>query len=138
MQRVFAVGVSADARFALSGMPRSPKSLITPSSDGVGSEDTNVRIWKMEASKSLAVVAGRKERKERLRDALKRRYAQMPEIKRIVRDKKVPKAIKKAVALNHVQNTSKKRKLENQIRHSTPGTVQVVPERKRVVIKELE
>ena len=92
----------------------------------------------MEASKSLSVAAGRKERKERLRDALKRRYAQMPEIKRIVRDKKVPKAIKKATTLNHVQNTSKKRKLENRIRHSTPDTVAVVPERKKVVVKELQ
>ena len=103
-----------------------------------GSEDTNVRIWKMEASKSLAVNAGRKERKERLRDAFKRRYSQMPEIKRIVRDKKVPKAIKKAVALNHLQNTSKRRKLENRIRHSSPGSVEVAPERKKVVVKEIE
>ena len=131
------MGVSADARFAMSGNSLVLLSIPT-SSTVIGSEDTNVRIWKMEASKSLAVAAGRKERKERLRDALKRRYAQMPEIKRIVRDKKVPKAIKKAVALNHIQTTSKKRKLENRIRHSTPDAVEVVPERKKVVVKELQ
>jgi WD repeat and SOF domain-containing protein 1 len=105
----------------------------------LGSEDTNVRIWKMEASKTLAANPGRKERKEKLESALKRRYADMPEIQRIVRDKNVPKAIKKAAQLNHDQNVSKKRKQDNRSRHSAGGAgdEEAVPERKRIVIKEL-
>ena len=119
MQRVFSVQVSSDAKFLLSG-----------------SEDTNVRLWKMEASKTLAINPGRKERKEKLQDSLKRRFANMPEIRRISRDKKIPKAIKKAGALNHEQTVSRKRKEDNRARHSA-GDETVLPQRKKVVIKEI-
>lgn len=121
MQRVFCVNFSADSKFVLSG-----------------SDDTNIRIWKAEASKSLGVSAGRVERKERYNDALKKRFSHMPEIKRIVADKKVPKYIKKATQLRHVQMESKHRKHENRKRHSSAGSMAVEPERKRAVIKEFD
>ena len=121
MQRVFSVAVSSDSTFLLSG-----------------SEDTNIRLWKMDASKSLGIVSARKERKELLGDAIKKRYAHMPEIKRISRDKKIPTAIKKAVALNHEQAVSRKRKQDNRRSHSAPvPESDILPERKKVVIKEI-
>lgn len=118
MQRVSSVAVSSDGRFLVSG-----------------SEDTNVRLWKMHASRALGVGAGRKERKERLNDALKKRFAHMPEVRRIARDKKLPRAIKKAVSIGHEQTVSRKRKQDNRARHSAAEEPQ--PLRAKVVVKEL-
>jgi WD repeat and SOF domain-containing protein 1 len=121
MQRVFCVNFSADSKFVLSG-----------------SDDTNIRIWKAAASAALGVSAGRKERKELYQSSLQARFGHLPEIKRITVDKKVPKYIKKAGALRHVQLQSKHRKQENRKRHSSPGSADVEPERKRAVVKEFD
>ena len=121
MQRIFCVNYSADARFVLSG-----------------SDDTNVRIWKAEASDNLGVVPGRQERKERFNDTVKKRFAHMPEVKRVQKDKKVPKSIKKAVAIKHIQTTSERRKQDNRKRHSRPEDVEMQPEKKRAVLKEFK
>jgi WD repeat and SOF domain-containing protein 1 len=119
MQRIFCVNYSADAQFVLSG-----------------SDDTNIRIWKVEASKSLGLLAGRQERKERYMDTIKKRFSHMPEIKKIQRDKKLPKSIKKANSIKHIQATSERRKQDNRKRHSRAEDVAMEPERKRAVLKE--
>mmetsp|Transcript_16779 Transcript_16779/g.25214 ORF Transcript_16779/g.25214 Transcript_16779/m.25214 type:complete len:449 (+) Transcript_16779:119-1465(+) len=121
MQRVFSVNFSADSRFVLSG-----------------SDDTNIRIWKTKASKTLGVMPGRMERKEQLNDALKKRYAHMPEVKRIAKHKNEPKSIKKATALMHIQKQSERRKQDNRKRHARDDECDVAPERKRAVLKEFE
>jgi len=123
MQRVFCVSYSDDSRFVLSG-----------------SDDTNIRIWKTNASESLAVIAGREQRKLQLNQKLKKRYGHMPEINRISKDHKVPKFIKKAQQLRHVQRQSEHRKEENRKRHSSRSADGLAdePERKRAVIKEFE
>ena len=120
MQRVFSVEFSADARFVISG-----------------SDDTNIRIWKAEASKTLGKVPGRQERKLDFNDTIKKRFAHMPEVKRITRDKPIPKSIKKATALRHLQNDSERKKQDNRKRHSRSVDVDIEPERKRAVVKEL-
>lgn len=121
MQRVFCSAFSADAEYVLSG-----------------SDDTNVRIWRAVASKSGAVDAGRAERKKQYMQSLKKRFAHMPEIKRMNSDKKLPKAIRKAKGIMHVQRLSQHRKTENRIKHSREGSIVLETERKKAVIKELE
>jgi WD40 repeat protein len=121
MQRVFAVRFTGDAKYVLSG-----------------SDDTNVRIWKASAADNLGVVSGRQERKERFNDTVKKLFAHMPEVKRVQRDKRVPKAIKKAVAIKHIQATSERRKQDNRKRHSRPEDVEIQPEKKRSVLKEFK
>jgi WD repeat and SOF domain-containing protein 1 len=69
---------------------------------------------------------------------LKKRFAHMPELQRINRDKKLPKFIKKASALRHIQTTSERRKQDNRKRHSKEGEEDVQPQRKRAVVKEFE
>lgn len=119
MQRVFCVNFSADSKYILSG-----------------SDDTNIRIWKTEASKSLGVDSGREERKKNYQETVKKRFGHMPEIKRIDRDKPLPKAIKKARALEHDQRSSERRKTENRKRHSSEGAVDLQPARKKAIVKE--
>ncbi len=122
MQRIYCVSYSSDARFVLSG-----------------SDDTNVRVWKADASDNLGVSKGRQDRREQVRDTIKRRYAHMPEIRRITKDKKLPKAIKKATALRHIQKSSERRKQDNRIRHGDKShPVEMGPERKKVVVANLE
>ena len=121
MQRVFCVGFSSDSKFVLSG-----------------SDDTNVRVWKADSAAALGTQNARKERREQVHDAIKKRYAHMPEVKRIRGDVRVPKAIKKAAALNHVQRTSERRKQENRKRHSRDDDVAIEPEKKRVVVANLK
>ena len=117
---VFSVGFSSDSKFVLSG-----------------SDDTNVRIWKANSSEQVGSVAGRQERKQRYNQALVNRFKHMPEVKRIVADVKVPKYIKKAKQLNHIQNESQRRKRENRATHD-PNSVELEPQRKRAVVKEFD
>lgn len=121
MQRVFCVNYSVDSTYVLTG-----------------SDDTNVRIWKASASEHLGVVSGREERKMQVDTKLKKRFAHMPELQKINRDKKLPKFIKKANNLRHIQTTSERRKQDNRKRHSREGEEDVLPQRKRVVVKEFE
>jgi WD repeat and SOF domain-containing protein 1 len=122
MQRIYCVGFSSDARFVLSG-----------------SDDTNVRIWKAKASENLGVVKGRQDRRQQVRDTIKKRYAHMPEIRRITTEKKVPRAIKKATTIRHIQSTSTRRKQDNRIAHNDKShPAETAPERKKVVVANME
>ena len=120
MQRIFCVNYSSDARFVLSG-----------------SDDTNVRIWKADPSSALGVLSGRKERRQQVRDTIKKRYAHMPEIKRISRDKRIPKSVKKASHIKHIQNDSARRKQDNRVRHNDVD-IEMAPERTKAVIAQLK
>lgn len=123
MQRIFCVNFSSDSQYVLSG-----------------SDDTNIRIWKAVSSATIGVSTGRQERREQVRDTIMKRYAHMPEIKRITHDVKVPKSIKKAAALNQVQKESERRKQDNRKRHSREDDEGefVQPERKKVVVAQLK
>ena len=120
MQRIFCVNFSSDAQYVLSG-----------------SDDTNIRIWKADSSATLGVTKARQERREQVRDTIKKRYAHMPEIKRITHDVKLPKSIKKATALGHEMNESERRKMDNRKRHNREDENAIEPARKRAVIAQL-
>ncbi len=121
MQRIFSVAYSADSQYILSG-----------------SDDTNIRIWKSEAAKSLGIDAGREDRKKLYMGALKKRFAHMPEIKRVQKDHRAPKAVKKAKSIKHIQLMSEHRKQDNRKAHSKKEDSAVQPERKKVVVREFK
>ena len=121
MQRIFAVNFSTDSQYVLSG-----------------SDDTNIRLWKANASKAMGVDKGREERKKQYHGTIKKRFAHMPEIKQLTHNSHVPKAIKKAKSLQHIQLTSQRRKIDNRKRHSSEMDSQVMPERKKAVVKEYD
>ncbi|ESQ54406.1 hypothetical protein EUTSA_v10025176mg [Eutrema salsugineum] len=121
MQRVFCVKYSCDATYVISG-----------------SDDTNVRLWKSKASEQLGVLLPREQRKHEYDESVKNRYKHLPEVKRIVRHKHVPKPIFKAIGIIRAKNDSKRRKDARRKAHSAPGTVITVPLRKRRIIKEVE
>ncbi|CAH8359964.1 unnamed protein product [Eruca vesicaria subsp. sativa] len=121
MQRVFCVKYSCDATYVISG-----------------SDDTNLRLWKAKASEQLGVILPREEKKHEYNEAVKNRYKHLPEIKRIVRHRHLPKPIYKAIGESRVMNDSKRRKMERTKSHSAPGTVVIQPHRRRRIIKQVE
>ena len=66
-----------------------------------GSEDACVRVWKSKASNSLRPLHANEQRKLDYHESLKRRYAHLPEIKRIDQHRKVPKYIRTANRIKH-------------------------------------
>ena len=76
MQKVFAVGWSLDNQYVFSG-----------------SEDMNIRMWKAKASQPLGYINKRHENSLNYRDALKEKFGQVKEIKRIARHRHLPKYI---------------------------------------------
>ena len=66
MQRVFTVKFTGDAKYVVSG-----------------SDDTNVRLWKANASEKLGRELPQERAANDYRNTLKKRFAHMPEIRRI-------------------------------------------------------
>ncbi|XP_068313588.1 uncharacterized protein [Pyrus communis] len=118
MQRVFSVKYSCDGSYVISG-----------------SDDTNLRLWKSKASEQLGVLLPREQKKHEYHEAVKNRYKHLPEIKRIVRHRHLPKPIYKAGKQIREQNESQRKKQEKRKAHSAPGSIVEEPLRKRKIIK---
>eukprot|EP00894_Picocystis_sp_ML_P003908 jgi/Pico_ML_1/54425/g4771.t1 len=121
MQRVFAVRYSGDGSYVLSG-----------------SDDMNVRVWKSNASQQLGTLLPREKHKHAYQKALLRRYAHIPEIRKIEKHRHVPKPIYKAATLRKTMTEAAKRKEQRRAAHSAPGSVSFKPARKKKIIKEVE
>ncbi|KAJ3681292.1 hypothetical protein LUZ60_015781 [Juncus effusus] len=119
MQRVFCVKYSCDASYVISG-----------------SDDTNLRLWKSKASEQLGVLLPREKKKHEYMDALKDRFKHLPEIKRIVKHRHLPKPIYKATLMRRAVTEADRKKQERIRAHSAPGSVTMKPFRKRRIIKE--
>ena len=117
MQRVFSCKFTPDAKYVLSG-----------------SDDGNIRIWRANASERSGVKSARQRQKLEYDDALKQRYAHMPEIRRIKRHRHVPKAVKKAGEIKGEELAAIKRRRENERKHSKKGTVPRRSEREKMVL----
>ncbi|KAF3434279.1 hypothetical protein FNV43_RR25382 [Rhamnella rubrinervis] len=118
MQRVFCVKFSCDASYVISG-----------------SDDTNLRLWKAKASEQLGVLLPREQMRHNYHEAVKNRYKHLPEVKRIVRHRHLPKPIFKAAALRRTVYETQKRKEERRKAHSAPGSIITQPLRKRRILK---
>jgi len=121
MQRVLATEFSLDGRFVFSG-----------------SEDTNVRIWKAKAAEKLGTMTTREREASAYREKLKEKFVHLPEIRRIHHHRHVPKMVLSLKKKREVMRQSKKRKEQNLVKHSRPGSVEIKAERKRHVVRELE
>jgi WD repeat and SOF domain-containing protein 1 len=117
MQHIFSVKYSMDAKFVL-----------------CGSDDGNVRVWKANASERLGPVAPRQRASVEYSQVLKERYKHMPQVKQVLNNRQVPKAIKSAKAKKHEMLEARKRKKINRQTHSKEGEVNFVPLRKSTVV----
>lgn len=117
MQRVFSCAWSGDNNFILSG-----------------SDDGNVRLWRAQASARQGVKSARQRQALEYDDALKRRFAHMPEIRRIARHRHVPKVIKKAGEIKGEELKAIKRRDENERKHSRKGEKPRRSEREKMIL----
>ncbi|XP_058095796.1 uncharacterized protein LOC131241136 [Magnolia sinica] len=121
MQRVFCAKFSCDASYVISG-----------------SDDTNLRLWKAKASEQLGVLLPRERKKQDYLEAVKERYKHLPEVKRIVRHRHLPKPIYKAASLRRTMVEAERRKEERRRAHSAPGSMPREPFRKKRILTEVE
>ncbi|KAI9136213.1 WD40-repeat-containing domain protein [Paraphysoderma sedebokerense] len=104
MQRIWSVKWSGDEKYVVSG-----------------SDDGNVRIWKGKASEKLGVTNPRESSSLSYNATLIQKYSHMPEVKRIHRSRRVPKAIQSATKLKREMLDSRKRKEERFEKFSRHG-----------------
>lgn len=117
MQRVFSAKFTPDSQYILSG-----------------SDDGNIRLWRVNASSRSGIKSARQRQKLEYDQALVRRYAHMPEIRRIKRHRHMPKTVKKAGEIKGQELKSIKRKEENVRKHSKKGTHSRASEREKMVL----
>lgn len=117
MQRVFCVKFSGDSKFILSG-----------------SDETNIRIWKSNASEKLGPITPRQKAAMQYNEKLKDKFQHHPKIKRILRHRHVPGFVYKSAKQTREMKNSERTKQRNVELHSKPGSVEHVPERKKSVV----
>jgi len=116
MQRVFSCAWAADNNFVLSG-----------------SDDGDIRLWRAVASDRRGIKSYAQRTKEEYDAALRKRYAHMPEIKRIARHRHVPKTVKKANEIKGDELKAIKRRVENERKHTKKGEHKRRAEREKMV-----
>lgn len=121
MQRLFAVRWSGDGKYVLSA-----------------SDDGNVRIWKGQASEALGIKGHRERESLEYAARVLERHRQLPEVKRIVQHRNLPREIKTRQRQAHEHRQSQRRKEENRRKHSAPGTVPKSNVRDEAVLRRIE
>ncbi|KAJ1950852.1 Protein sof1 [Linderina macrospora] len=117
MQRVFCVAYTMDNNYVLSG-----------------SDDSNLRIWRARASERAGAKSQRERGAMEYADKLKDRYKYVPEVRKVLRQRNIPKGIKSAQRTKNLMLSSRKNKEENQRKHSKPGSMPRVPERNKPIL----
>ena len=118
MQRVFSCQYTPDNKYILSG-----------------SDDGNIRLWRANASERSGIKSARQRQKLEYDAALIKRYAHMPEIRRIKRHRHVSKTIKKAGEIKGEELGSIKRKEENVRKHAGQNKPKRRSEREKMVLQ---
>ncbi|XP_065844042.1 DDB1- and CUL4-associated factor 13-like [Oscarella lobularis] len=121
MQRVFCVRWSADSRFIYSG-----------------SEETNIRIWKADASERLGPISARQKISKNYGNKLKEKFKDHPQIRRISKHRHVPKLIYKQTKERREMLKARRRKEENVRLHTKPeNQPERTAERKKPIVSTL-
>ncbi|KAG6007501.1 hypothetical protein E4U21_005969 [Claviceps maximensis] len=117
MQRVMTAKWTTNAKYVLSG-----------------SDDGNIRLWKGLAWETGDIKSTRQRQALEYNSALTRRYGHMPEIRRILRHRHVPKVLKKAGEIKAQELKSIKRKEENERKHTKKQFQRRKSEREKMVL----
>ncbi|KAF2717908.1 WD40 repeat-like protein [Polychaeton citri CBS 116435] len=117
MQRVFSCTWTPDNTYVLSG-----------------SDDGNIRLWRSNASARSGVKTARERQKLEYDQALRERYKDMPQIKRIARHRHVPQQVKKAGEIKQEELKSIKRREENERKQSRKVKKARRSEREKMVL----
>lgn len=118
MQRIFCVIWSSDAKYVLSG-----------------SDETNIRLWKANASEKLDKVHPREKTSLEYASSLREKYRHHPQVRRIARHRQVPRMVYSQTRERRVMLASQRRKARNRALHSKPGTVTQTKEKMKNIVE---
>ena len=118
MQRVFCVCWSSDATYVMSG-----------------SDETNIRLWKANASQKLGRLHPREKTSLEYASALREKYKHHPHVRRIARHRHVPRMVFKQARERRIILASKRRKARNVALHSKPGNAQQPKEKTKNIVE---
>lgn len=118
MQKVYSVMYTMDDKYVLSG-----------------SDDTNIRVWKAVANESIKILNRREQDSRNYNKRLVEKYKYMPEIKKIISQKHLPKYVINKKREIRIKRESKRRKFKNTELNSKPGTLEYNPERIDKIVK---
>jgi len=123
MQRIMAVRWSGDAQYVMSG-----------------SDDMNLRVWKVSASRPVRQMVPRERNQYEYRQKLKDRYRHHEQIGRILRHRHLPLAIHNARKLRHTKRTAEREKERRRRVHSKPEKVleSLQSERQKHIVRQIE
>jgi DDB1- and CUL4-associated factor 13 len=95
-----------------------------------GSEDTNIRVWKSNASESLKPLLPREKESLAYANKLKKKFKHNTEIKRILRHRHLPKNLLKRQKTRQAKKESRHRKDENMRANNRVEDRPFVPQRR--------
>lgn len=121
MQKITDVVWSLDAKYLISS-----------------SDEMDIRMWRANASEKFGPKFFREQAAENTNEALKRKFQDHPEIKRIKRHRHLPKHVYNERKLKRIMLDARKRKETNRRNNSKPGSIPIVSERKKHVVREEE
>ncbi|XP_051792050.1 DDB1- and CUL4-associated factor 13 [Erpetoichthys calabaricus] len=117
MQHVICVKWSMDNKYILSG-----------------SDEMNIRLWKANASEKLGVLTPREKAAFNYNQKLKEKFQHHPQIRRITRHRHLPKPIFSQIKEARIMKEARRRKELNRRKHSKPGSVPVLSEKKKHIV----
>jgi WD repeat and SOF domain-containing protein 1 len=119
--RVFSTLYTYDTKFVLSG-----------------SDDGNLRIWKSSASAALHHQSSKELASRQYRDALRAKYASLPEVSKIERQRFMPKDIYGKGRIKRDMLDAVKRREDNRRAHQKKGEEPANPksERRKAILRE--
>ena len=98
-----------------------------------GSDDTNIRIWKAQASDPYKLMTSREKQSLNYRKKLLDKFKYNPDVKKISKKRNLPKYLVNHKNVKHIQRESKFRKTKNVEMNSRQGTVDYTSEKVKKV-----
>ncbi|XP_069776353.1 DDB1- and CUL4-associated factor 13 [Narcine bancroftii] len=99
-----------------------------------GSDEMNIRLWKANTSEKLGVLLSREKAALNYNQKLKEKFQHHPQIKRIARHRHLPKMIFTQSKEQRIMREARRKKALNLRKHSKPGSVPFVPEKKKHIV----
>lgn len=102
------------------------------------SDEMDIRMWRANASEKIGPKFFREQQAFDTNEALKKKFAHHPEISRIKRHRHLPKHVYNERKLKRIMLDARKKKEANRRAHSKPGSIPVVSEKEKHVVREEE
>lgn len=121
MQRITDVIWSLDSKYIISS-----------------SDEMDIRMWRANASEKIGPKFYREQAAFETNEALKKKFKDHPEVRRIMRHRHLPKHVYNERKLKRTMLDARKRKEQNKRANSKPGSVPIVAEKDKRIVREEE